>query len=650
MYIPYLNLTEENYKEYKNENNIIELSNVNVFIGKNNSGKSRLMREILIAEYNNKYYSNSNYKDFEKLNNAIKKLLIKANANDLVENEYKKTYLFKKKNPSYRRASDEAELATFICNILYPNSLYNDIYKKAVDKKILKVTYGQGFTPNHSFQIAGGGAFLLQIRNEIAEYYDLILSNIESCVPETLFFPSLLSLRKLNNLDENEPSYHSKLAEMFANEYFSKLKNFHNNIKTGQEIYDDMKKQLLGLNTDRKRFLDYEKYISKNFFNDKEISIFIKDDDHNIYVKEGEEKEYPIYMLGDGLQTLLTITYYLFMNSSKPMKIFIDEPEIHLHPGLQRVFISKLQDYNNCQFFITTHSSNLIDICDEYDENTSIICVEKTEDQKKIYNSEYDDMDLYTLLGTRPSSIILSNCTIWVEGPTDIYYIESILQLYCDINNKKKYKLGYNYNYAFNGSINIASKIDFDDKSENITMKINRLSKKNFIIFDSDNLDPESANYKKIQKLKQKMGDNCYVIKKLKTIENIINPKILQDYFEINYNPKQKWKKIEVTNFFEKLKAKYGEKDYFSMNIAKELAQYLKKNEPKNEKIKKQTLDYYNKSINNFWKANKYSLSIFFYNTINQLKHEEKKHIYDTMMHEFIIMIEKIYNFIKSNN
>ena len=86
------------------------------------------------------------------------------------------------------------------------------------------------------------------------------------------------------------------------------------------------------------------------------------------------------------------------------------------------------------------------------------------------------------------------------------------------------------------------------------------------------------------------------------------------------------------------------------MNIAKELAQYLKKNEPKNGKIKRQSLDYYNKSINNLWKANKYLLSIFFYNTINQLKPEEKKRIYDTMMHEFIIMIEKIYNFIKSNN
>ena len=45
-----------------------------------------------------------------------------------------------------------------------------------------------------------------------------------------------------------------------------------------------MKKQLLGLNKDRERFLQYEKYIGENFFNNREVSIFIKDDDNNIYI------------------------------------------------------------------------------------------------------------------------------------------------------------------------------------------------------------------------------------------------------------------------------------------------------------------------------------------------------------------------------
>ena len=110
-------------------------------------------------------------------------------------------------------------------------------------------------------------------------------------------------------------------------------------------------------------------------------------------------------------------------------------------------------------------------------------------------------MNLYELLGTRPSSIILSNCTIWVEGPTDIYYINPLLKVYCEINNKKNFILGYNYNFAFNGSINIASKIDFDN-DDTATMKIKKLSRNNFVVFDSDNMTEENANYKKILNLK----------------------------------------------------------------------------------------------------------------------------------------------------
>ena len=64
-------------------------------------------------------------------------------------------------------------------------------------------------------------------------------------------------------------------------------------------------------------------------------------------------------------------------------------------------------------------------------------------------------------------------------------------------------------------------------------MKINKLSKSNFIIFDSDNLNQENANYEKIQKLKTKLGESCCVIKKLRTVENIIPPRILKEYLSI---------------------------------------------------------------------------------------------------------------------
>ena len=532
MYIKYIDLLDMNFNEYTNDENNIKLDKVNVFIGKNNSGKSRLMRKVLINEYNKTYFINENIEDFIELKSKIEQLLETSSTYN--KEKYKETYLSKEKikNKVYRNIEDEKKLGLFICNLLY-NENYSRIYNEL--SKRIKLSYGFSRDNNYSLNYEHK-----TLKHEISELYIKIIEQIEEILPDTLYFPSSLSLRKLNNIEPNNTSeYHYYLAKMYYVDYFKQLSNFGSQIKTGQEVYKDMKTQLLGLNRDRKQFLEYEKYISENFFNGKEISIFIKDSDKNIYIKEENEKEYPIYSLGDGLQTLIIITYYLFMNNDNPIKIFIDEPEIHLHPGLQRLLISKLHEYSNCQFFISTHSSNLIDICDEYDDDTAIICVDKIEGKKYAYNSTYDDMDLYKILGIRPSSIILSNCTIWVEGPTDIYYISIFLKLYSKLKEKREFILGYNYNFAFNGSINIASKFDFKD-NKTVAVKIRKLSRNNYIIFDSDNLNEENANFEKIKKIKDILGENCCVIEKLKTIENIIPPEILKKYFEENYNPKEK--------------------------------------------------------------------------------------------------------------
>lgn len=638
MYVKYINLSEKQYSEYtNNENSIINLEKTNIFIGKNNSGKSRLMRQVLINEYNQNYYINENVEDFIELKENIEKIV--SSMSDYALQRYKETYLSREniRTKIYRNEKDEEKLGLFICNLLYYEE--NDlIYRKMQSKRIIKTS--SSFSRDSNFPQTYGRN---PIKTKIKELYIKIIDEKQDVKPNTVYFPSFLSLRKLDNIDtESDAKYHTGISKMFYNNYFAKLKDFKN-IKTGQEIYLDMKSQLLGLNKDRERFLQYERYIGENFFNNKEISIFIKDDDNNIYIKEGDEEPYPIYELGDGLQTLITITYYLFMNMDQPLKVFIDEPEVHLHPGLQRLLISKLQDYKNCQFFISTHSSSMIDICDEYDKNTSIVCVDKVNCEKKAYNSAYDDMNLYELIGVRPSSIILSNCTIWVEGPTDIYYLDTFLKLYSELKKKKEFILGYNYNYAFNGSINIASKIDFDNE-DTATMKINKLSKNNFIIFDSDNLNKENANYEKINLLKNKLGNRCSVINKLKTIENIIHPQMLYDYYNDNYNSKDKKIKPLVLSFFEKIKQKYGTKEYFEMDIADEMADYI------NNRVDKKDIKKYRKYCNNLWNSNKYSLAVYFANKIKELPKEEKEQVYKNTMIGFTTMIQNIYKFIVENN
>ncbi|MBQ2909876.1 MAG: ATP-binding protein [Bacilli bacterium] len=638
MYIKYIDLLDSNYSEYVslNEEKKLYLEKMNVFIGKNNSGKSRLMRKVLTSEFDKKYYV-SDGALFKELKETIVDLLNYFNESS--KNEFKKVYLYNEniREKVYRDERDEEMLALFICNLVYSFRASN-LYGLCQTKKIIKSPYS--FSKNDSIRYLNDTAELRTKQEHLRIVYESIINTMTIETPKTIFVPSLLSLRKLG-AEGND--YHVSLSNMFRNEYFFSPNLSALEIKTGQEVYHDMKKLLLGLNKDRERFLMYEEFVANHFFNGKDISIFIKDDDSNIYIKESNEEPYAIYNLGDGLQTLITITFYLFMNNDSPLKIFIDEPEIHLHPGLQRLLVSQLQEYKNCQIFISTHSSSMIDICDEYDADTAIICVDKNDTQKIAYNSIYDNMNLYQLLGQRASSIILSNCTIWVEGPTDIYYIDSLLNIYRRIKHKKQVILGYNYNYAFNGSINIAYKFDYLN-TDDPAVKLNKLSKNNFIIFDSDNLNHENANWKKIKCVMDIMGKRSFVCKNIKTIENIIPPFILRKYYEENFNSRPAAIKRAFLNFFDGLYPSYKTTEYSQLDFVEKMSLCLF------EKKLKSDMFEAHKYCKNIWSSNKASLAVYFDNFIKNVSWEEQKEIFINMPAEFRKLIILLSDFIDENN
>lgn len=78
-------------------------------------------------------------------------------------------------------------------------------------------------------------------------------------------------------------------------------------------------------------------------------------------------KEIDLSQLGDGLKTILLLSYFkayaeAFKNSSILM---IEEPEIYLHPHLRRhIFdmFQELSDKNRVQVFFTTHSPDFVDV------------------------------------------------------------------------------------------------------------------------------------------------------------------------------------------------------------------------------------------------------------------------------------------------
>lgn len=98
--------------------------------------------------------------------------------------------------------------------------------------------------------------------------------------------------------------------------------------------------------TDRK----IEHHFIKNHQPFKE-SFFAETIDNNLQI--------PLDKLGSGYEMIFSILYsfYLSRQSNKQLLIFIDEPELHLHPVLQSKFVKILLEFSKtAQIILTTHS------------------------------------------------------------------------------------------------------------------------------------------------------------------------------------------------------------------------------------------------------------------------------------------------------
>lgn len=107
----------------------------------------------------------------------------------------------------------------------------------------------------------------------------------------------------------------------------------------------------------------------------------------------------------------------------------VEEPEIHLHPTLQRVLmqaITRIATERGLQIFITTHSAALIDFA----HSPAPVGLFEADGWRLRPLSE--PAAAVQRLGGRPSDLCLANGLVWIEGPSDRLYLLHWLKLWCE--------------------------------------------------------------------------------------------------------------------------------------------------------------------------------------------------------------------------
>lgn len=315
---------------------------------------------------------------------------------------------------------------------------------------------------------------------------------------------------------------------------------------------------------------DLNKIMSPDVFFESITVRRIENGSWEVFLKEKEKGLIPLSNSGSGLKTILLVLINTILipkkegNSLSKYIFIFEELENNLHPAIQRKLLAYIRDislHKYATFFITTHSNVIIDLFSK-DRNAQIYHVVQNANvaTAKPVTTYIETSGIIDDLGIRASDLLQSNGLIWVEGPSDRIYINKFIELW----SEGAIAEGLDYQCVFYGGRVLAHfSAETDMESQKNLLNIILTNRNIILLMDSDKESDDdgiNATKERVREEIQNAGGLCWITAG-RTIENYIPLNAIKSVYNSEF-PRQPHQYEDYREYLEEFLTSDSKKFY----------------------------------------------------------------------------------------